>query len=300
MTPLKNTYSIAALCLGVFLHAPATTAANNTSAVAQWEFGTEEATPLKAKGNVHRDQAGPRPPEFPDMAANNTAVRVDASAYLSVPDTGSNSDFDFTNGDAITIEAWVNPSALREGQVSYVVGKGRTGSPKFARDNQNWSLRVVGAKNEAKLSFLFATKLSSSDSTGIAGIRSLAFPSGQGGITSPSRIASVIRNRSGVGSMASRRKGPGVTAARQKSRRSSMTMRFVSATVSQGCSTRLRFTAPCWTTKLWRHVSIASASRALSGLSRKSCLNWPMFLKGRVLVQLSAGLARARSLAERR
>ena len=56
-----------------------------------------------------------------------------------------------------------------------------------------------------------------------------------------------------------------------------MTMRFESATVSKGCSTRLRFTAPCLTTKSWRHVSIASASRASSSLSRKSCLNWPMF-----------------------
>jgi mono/diheme cytochrome c family protein len=137
--------------------------ADTTSPVARWDFGTEETTRITATGNVQRDQAGPRPPEFPDMAANNTAVRVDTNAYLSVPDRGPNSDFDFTNGDAITIEAWVNPSRIREGQVSYVVGKGRTGSPKFARDNQNWSLRVVGAKGEARISFLFATKLSSSD-----------------------------------------------------------------------------------------------------------------------------------------
>ncbi len=136
---------------------------NNDSPAIQWDFGTEEATSLTSKGNVQRDQAGPRPPEFPNMAEHNTAVRLDASAYLSVPDTGANSDFDFANGDAFTIEAWVNPSVLREGQVSYVVGKGRTGSSKFARDNQNWSMRVIGAKKEGRLSFLFATKLSSSD-----------------------------------------------------------------------------------------------------------------------------------------
>ncbi len=141
----------------------ALTSADDSGPVARWDFGTEEATPLSAKGNVQRDQAGPRPPEFPDMAANNTAVRVDASAYLSVPDTGPDSDFDFTNGDAITIEAWVNPSSIREGQIRYIVGKGRTGSPQFTRDNQNWSLRVVGVKGEARLSFLFATRLSSSD-----------------------------------------------------------------------------------------------------------------------------------------
>lgn len=131
-------------------------AADKASLVARWEFGTEESVSFSAIGNVQRDQAGPRPPEFPELAENNTAVRLDAAAYLAVPDTGSGSDFDFENGDAITIEAWVNPSELRDGQVSYVVGKGRTGSPKFARDNQNWSLRVIGAKREARLSFLFA------------------------------------------------------------------------------------------------------------------------------------------------
>ena len=180
MTHLKYAYLIATLCLGVLLHAPVATAADNTSPVARWEFGTDEETPLRAQGNVQRDQAGPRPPEFPDMTANNTAVRVDGGAYLSVLDTGSNSNFDFTNGDAITIEAWVNPSVLREGQVSYVVGKGRTGSPKFARDNQNWSLRVVGAKNEAKLSFLFATKLSSTEAHWHRWDSRLGFPVGTG------------------------------------------------------------------------------------------------------------------------
>ena len=150
------------------------------SPAVHWQFGTEEATSLAAKGNVQRDQAGPRPPEFPEMAENNTAVRLDAAAYLAGPDTGSNSDFDFTNGDAITIEAWVNPSVLREGQVSYVVGKGRTGSPKFARDNQNWSLRILGAKNEAKLSFLFATELSSNDQHWHRWDSTLGFPVGTG------------------------------------------------------------------------------------------------------------------------
>lgn len=153
---------------------------DGASPVARWDFGSEESTPLRAKGNVQRDQAGPRPPEFPEMDENNTAVRVDSSAYLSVPDTGSKSGFDFSNGDAITLEAWVNPSVLREGQVSYVVGKGRTGSPKFARDNQNWSLRVVGAKNEAKLSFLFSTKLTSSEAHWHRWDSKLGFPVGTG------------------------------------------------------------------------------------------------------------------------
>ncbi|WDQ17640.1 DUF1553 domain-containing protein [Rhodopirellula sp. P2] len=130
-----------------------------TRAVTRWDFGTEATAPLTLHGNIMRDQAGPRPPEFPEMAANNTAVKLDAGAYLSVSDPGPKSDFDFQNGDAITLEAWVNPSDIRDGQPQYVMGKGRTGSPKFARDNQNWAFRIMGKEGEARVNFLFATKL---------------------------------------------------------------------------------------------------------------------------------------------
>ena len=86
-------------------------------------------------------------------------MRLDGkTAYFSVADPGSDSDFDFTNGDAITFEAWVKVDDIRNGQPMYVIGKGRTNSPKFARDNQNWSFRVVGAKSMASLGFLFAGK----------------------------------------------------------------------------------------------------------------------------------------------
>ena len=58
---------------------------------------------------------------------------------------------------AVTLEAWVKLDGSRNGSPMYVIGKGRTGSPRFDRDNQNWSLRVVGSKGMTKLSFLFAT-----------------------------------------------------------------------------------------------------------------------------------------------
>ncbi len=164
----------------VLIGAIALAVADPSSPVVRWDFDANQAASWTAKGKVQRDQAGPRPPEFPDLAEDNTAVRIDAGAYLSVPDPGSESDFDFTNGDSVTLEAWVNPSALRGGQVGYVIGKGRTGSPKFARDNQNWSLRVVGASGEARLSFLFATKLSSSDAHWHRWDSKLGFPVGTG------------------------------------------------------------------------------------------------------------------------
>ena len=146
----------------------------------QWGFGPDDDVAWNPVGKVQRDQVGPRPPEFPEMADDNTAVQIDAGAYLSIPDQGASSDFDFKNGDTVTLEAWVNPSSLRQGQVSYVIGKGRTGSLKFARDNQNWSLRLIGAKNEARISFLFATELTNSDQHWHRWDSKFGFPVGTG------------------------------------------------------------------------------------------------------------------------
>lgn len=147
------------LCLAVII-GTVVRAANPATPIAIWHFGAEEATPLIAHGGVHRDQPGPRPPTFPDFEATNTAVKFDGSgAHFSYADPGPNSPFDFTNGDAITIEAWVNVEDLRGGENSYIIGKGRTGTPGFARDNQNWALRVREGEGLARVSFLFATPL---------------------------------------------------------------------------------------------------------------------------------------------
>jgi len=126
--------------------------------VANWEFGTEEQTTLRSVGGVHRDVPGPRPPAFPDFAVNNTAVELDGSgARFVFSDPGALSPFDFTNGDEITLEAWVNVRELKEGENTYVIGKGRTNRAGFARDNQNWALRIRRLDGKACVSFLFAT-----------------------------------------------------------------------------------------------------------------------------------------------
>lgn len=126
--------------------------------IVRWDFEEEEATPLQPHGGVQRDAPGPRPPEYPDLAPGNTAVRLDGNgAHFSLDDTGVQSPFDFTNGDAVTLEAWVQVDSLRAGENVYVIGKGRTGSRGFAADNQNWALRVRESKGRAGVSFLFAT-----------------------------------------------------------------------------------------------------------------------------------------------
>ncbi len=126
--------------------------------VVRWDFGAEETTPLRSHGGVHRDVPGPRPPIYPDFEPDNTAVKLDGrGAHLSYADPGEQSFFDFTNGDAITLEAWVQVDELRSGENVYVVSKGRTGATGFAADNQNWALRVREQRGKACVSFLFAT-----------------------------------------------------------------------------------------------------------------------------------------------
>ena len=54
---------------------------------------------------------GPRPPGFPQFTPTNKAAKFDGTgSKIVIPDEGAESRFDFTNGDAITIEAWVKPA----------------------------------------------------------------------------------------------------------------------------------------------------------------------------------------------
>lgn len=127
--------------------------------VAKWDFSAEEPAPLTAKGDLVRDQPGPRPPDFPELDPDNTAVQFKGNgARFEIQDPGPQSRFDFTNGETITLEAWIRVESLRTGQPAYLIGKGRTLSPRFGKDNQNWALRVVGAPGgQAQLSFLFTS-----------------------------------------------------------------------------------------------------------------------------------------------
>ncbi|NDC64615.1 MAG: LamG domain-containing protein, partial [Planctomycetia bacterium] len=110
----------------------------------------------KIDGKVAFGTAGPRPPRERGFAADNRAAMFGTGrGFIRVADPGGDSPFDFTAGDSITLEAWVNPFELQDGQQVYVVGKGRTGNPGVAADNQNWSLRISAAGGLARPSFLF-------------------------------------------------------------------------------------------------------------------------------------------------
>ena len=107
-------------------------------------------------GEVKFNAAGPRPPAFPDFSATNqAAVFSGKGGSLRVSDPGVKSAFDFTLGDSITIEAWVQCGALKDEQQTYIIGKGRTQNPGVPAHNQNWALRLRGAGGVACVSFLF-------------------------------------------------------------------------------------------------------------------------------------------------
>jgi hypothetical protein len=156
-TVLQTSGSLMGIVFLLFANS-ASTFAVETSPI-QWSFDSEAAMPMELRGEVIRDQAGPRPPTFPQFAAENTALRFDGAGFLTMNDPGTESVFDFTLGDTITLEAWVRIDKAPNGQQMYVVSKGRTGSAKYTTDNQNWALRVVAQEGIVRASFLFATPI---------------------------------------------------------------------------------------------------------------------------------------------
>lgn len=107
-------------------------------------------------GAVKTDAEGPRPPLFPATEPSSTAIEFKGDgASIRLQDPGDNSPLDFQNGDAITMEAWVNVVKLGNGQQMYVIGKGRTKNKDVAAENQNFALRLSGEKGQACISFLF-------------------------------------------------------------------------------------------------------------------------------------------------
>ena len=109
----------------------------------------------KVVGPVKLDEPGPTVDRFPLFESSNVAAKWNGEAHVVVADPGDQSPLDFTVGDSITLEAWVNVAKLGSGQSMYVIGKGRTNNKEVAADNQNYALRVQGSNGQACISFLF-------------------------------------------------------------------------------------------------------------------------------------------------
>jgi len=136
--------------------------------VAHWSFGESEGAetgatlgggetlPGHMEGKAALGNPGPTANEYPRFDEGNRSLTITgAQSFVRVRDPGDASLLDFANGETITIEAWVNPSAVGNDQQVYIVGKGRTQNKEFGSDNQNYALRLRGMGGTARVSFLF-------------------------------------------------------------------------------------------------------------------------------------------------
>ena len=138
-------------------------AAAGTEPVAEWLFDEGSGglasslggwRPADVRGVPVLQSAGPRPPEFPDFSQDNRGLQLDGRSWLQFADDGSGR-LNFAAGEAISLEAWVRTSVLKDGQQVYLIGKGRTGRPGVKQENQSWALRLRGMGGTARVSFLF-------------------------------------------------------------------------------------------------------------------------------------------------
>jgi len=120
----------------------------------RWSF--DDRLPGAVQGLAHRRAHGPRAPLYPGFDAGNTALSLESPAWLRIPDQNAKGRFDFDNGDAITLEAWVMPTRLQEN--AYIVGKGRTAANGPQSVNQNWALRLRKQAGRACVNFLFRSR----------------------------------------------------------------------------------------------------------------------------------------------
>jgi len=132
-----------------------TTTVPGVKPIARWTFESKEpGTPLKG---AKIEPNGPQPPAHPNLAKDNKALNVNGSGQsIKVEESDfPDANFRFTNGDTITLEAWLNASEVKTDSYVYIIGKGRNNNPGFTAENQNWALRLNG---KACPSFLFRSR----------------------------------------------------------------------------------------------------------------------------------------------
>jgi hypothetical protein len=129
----------------------------------RWSFDSLPADALV--GDAAIEPMGPTGHDFQGMPESNRALRLDgAGDYVRVADNSDLGSLDFLQGDSISIESWVRLDRIGNGQNVYIVGKGRT-HQNGARDNQNYALRLRGLGSDARLSFLFRSEASDSQTS---------------------------------------------------------------------------------------------------------------------------------------
>ncbi len=128
--------------------------------VAAWTFDSGD---LSGKWETKKaaEVSGPRSPSYPGFNTSNKAVQFSGNGRqtaLVVPDNGPDGPHSlrFNHGESITLEAWVKPGNPG-GQEIYLIGKGRSHTPEFGKNNQNYGLRVKRGQNGLQVGFIFSS-----------------------------------------------------------------------------------------------------------------------------------------------
>ncbi|MEO9595754.1 MAG: DUF1553 domain-containing protein [Rhodopirellula bahusiensis] len=117
-----------------------------------------QSVEYRSRGPIQWDAPGPVPPEYKEAKSSNQSARFHGKGdRLVIDDPGAESQWDFTNGDPLSIQAIIKLDDIGEGQNVYVIGKGRTHEKKYQSNNQNWALRLRHLKGSSRISLLFAT-----------------------------------------------------------------------------------------------------------------------------------------------
>lgn len=124
----------------------------------KWTFDRDEPGALQGKVEIKAE--GPQKPLYPGFSAGNkAAVFTGKDSFIQVKESDlPEKNLRFTNGDTITLEAWVNAEQLGNGSYVYLIGKGRNKNKAFTSENQNWALRLKGESGEARPCFLFRSR----------------------------------------------------------------------------------------------------------------------------------------------
>lgn len=137
--------------LNVVLLANLCSADEPQAPVVSWNF--ESAENLDFHGQAEVQSVRLTSPVYPLFPGNNSALELSAPSWVQIADPGQASQFDFTNDDEVTFEAWVRIDRAYENIC--LVGKGRTKSGGPHSIDQNWAFRLRNNGHSSGVNFLF-------------------------------------------------------------------------------------------------------------------------------------------------
>jgi mono/diheme cytochrome c family protein len=124
--------------------------------IAHWAFDSTDDLAGDIHGEIRIAASELQQPRYPEFPAENKVLELKAPAWLSITDTAEETRWDFDNGDAITLEAWVRVD--KSGENMCIVSKGRTGNSGQAANNQNWAFRLRKQNGQSCVNFLFRSR----------------------------------------------------------------------------------------------------------------------------------------------